>query len=138
MQLTFGDWRTELQGRAALQRIPPLTDLSGTEQRQHDFPSITSDTDGALWTTWSSYHDQREELNFRRYKDGQWTRLIPVGRAAEDLWRPHVTTDGGGKPWLIWSQRPSDDGPGNWDIYAMAWEDNEWGSEAPPNRQPTP
>jgi len=127
MQLAFGDWRSELQGRAAIQRIPPVTDLSGTEQRQHDFPSIAADADGALWTTWSSYHDRREELNFRRYKDGQWTRLIPVGRAAEDLWRPHITTDAAGKPWLIWSQRPSDDGPGNWDIYAMAWEDNEWG-----------
>ena len=138
MQLAFGHWQTELRGRAAIQRTPPLTDLSGTEQRQHDFPSITSDADGALWTTWSSYHDRREELNFRRYKDGQWTRLIPVGRAAEDLWRPHVTTDGEGKPWLIWSQRPSDDGPGNWDIYAMAWEDNEWGPKLRLTDHPLP
>lgn len=129
MELTFGEWRGELGGRAAVQRIPAATDLSGTELRQHDFPSVTADADGALWTTWSSYHDRREELNFRRYKDGQWTRLIPVGRAAEDLWRPHVTTDGAGKPWLIWSQRPATDGPGNWDIYAMAWEDNEWGAK---------
>lgn len=138
MQLVFGDWSSELQGRAAIQRIPPVTDLSGTEQRQHDFPSISSDGDGTLWTTWSSYHDRREELNFRRYKDGQWTRLIPVGRAAEDLWRPHVTTDAAGKPWLIWSQRPSDDGPGNWDIYAMAWEDNEWGPKRRLTDNPLP
>ena len=51
----------------------------------------------------------------------------PVGSASEDLWRPQTAADAGGKPWLIWSQRPATDGPGNWDIYAMAWEDNEWG-----------
>ena len=127
MDLAFGEWTSELRGRVAVQRVPPVTDLAGTELRQHDFPSITATDDGTLWTTWLSYHDRREELNLRRYKDGQWTRLIPVGRAAEDLWRPHVTSDASGKPWLIWSQRPAAEGPGNWDIYAMAWEDNEWG-----------
>ncbi len=138
MSAAFGEWSRHLGGRVAVQRVPPVTDLSGTEQRQHDFPSIAASPDGALWTTWYSYHDRREELNFRRYQDGQWTRLIPVGRAAEDLWRPHVTTDDAGKPWLIWSQRPTTDGPGNWDLYAMAWEDNEWGERRRLTDNPLP
>jgi hypothetical protein len=106
-----------------VKRTLPATDLAGTRLRQHDFPSIAAAPDGTVWIAWLSYHDRREELNFRRHRDGEWTRLIPVGRAAEDLWRPHVASDASGKPWLIWSQQVR----GNWDIYAMAWEDNEWG-----------
>ena len=128
MTMKFGEWDKHLKGGALAGRIPPATDLSGTELRQHDSPALAAAGDGALWATWYSYHDRREELNLRRYKDGRWTRLIPVGRASEDLWRPQTAVDAGGKPWLIWSQRPATDGPGNWDIYAMAWEDNEWGA----------
>ncbi len=110
-------------GRIAVQRVPATTDLSGTELRQHDFPSIGSGPGGTLWATWLSYHDRQEELNFRRYFKGRWTRLIPVGRASADLWRPHAVTDDGGQPWLVWSQQKD----GNWDIYAMPWEVNAWG-----------
>ena len=129
MALEVGPWTMELNGRVAIQRTPPATDLSGTELRQHDSPAIAADSAGNLFTTWYSYHDRREELNFRRYHEGRWSRLIPVGRAAEDLWRPQIAIDGSDKPWLIYSQRPAADGPGNWDIYAMAWEDDEWGRQ---------
>ena len=129
MALDFGPWTPALDGRVAIQRTPPATDLSGTELRQHDSPAIAADSAGNLFMTWYSYHDRREELNFRRYHEGRWSRLIPVGRAAEDLWRPQIAIDGSDKPWLIYSQRPASDGPGNWDIYAMAWEDDEWGRQ---------
>ena len=129
MTLDVGPWTTALNGRVAIQRTPPATDLSGTELRQHDSPAIAADSAGNLFTTWYSYHDRREELNFRRYHEGRWSRLIPVGRAAEDLWRPQIAIDSTDKPWLVYSQRPASDGPGNWDIYAMAWEDDEWGSQ---------
>ena len=129
MALEVGPWTTALNGRVAIQRTPPATDLSGTELRQHDSPAIAADSAGNLFTTWYSYHDRREELNFRRYHDGRWSRLIPVGRAAEDLWRPQIAIDGSDRPWLIYSQRPAAAGPGNWDIYAMAWEDDEWGRQ---------
>jgi len=122
-QLLFGSVEKKVGGRVEVHRIPAATDLSGSELRQHDFPSIASGRDGALWTIWSSYHDRREELNFRRYREGKWTRLIPVARASADLWRPQVATDESDKPWLIWSQQVD----GNWDIYAMAWDDNQWG-----------
>ncbi len=129
MALEFGPWTRALGGRVAIQRTPPGTDLSGTELRQHDSPAVAADSEGSLFATWYSYHDRREELNFRRYREGRWSRLIPVGRAAEDLWRPQVVIDASDKPWLIYSQRPSADGPGNWDVYAMAWEDDEWGPQ---------
>ena len=138
MTMDFGPWQRPLEGRVAIQRTPPATDLSGTELRQHDSPAITADSEGTLFTTWYSYHDRREELNFRRYHQGRWSRLINVGRAAEDLWRPQVVTDESNKPWLIYSQRPSSDGPGNWDIYAMAWEDDEWGPQLRLSENPLP
>ena len=111
------------EGRMEARRVPAETDLSGTPLRQHDFPALSAKAGGALSAVWLSYHDRREELNFRRYLDGKWTRLIPVARASEDLWRPHVETDASGKPWLIWSQQTA----GDWDIWAMPWLDNEWG-----------
>lgn len=123
MAIPFGSPRKCLEGRIEVHRLPPATDLSGTAQRQHDFPSIGAGNDGTLWVTWSSYHDRREELNFRRRQGSRWTRLIPVGRASEDLWRPQVATDANNKPWLIWSEQKKQ----NWDIYAMPWEDNAWG-----------
>ncbi len=144
MAMEFGRWDRRLNDRAGVQRTPPETDLSGTELRQHDSPAIASGAGGDLWTTWYSYHDRREELNFRRYHDGRWSRLIPVGRAAEDLWRPLIITDESGKPWLIFSHRPATGGPGNWDIYAMAWEESngwesaEWGKMHRLSRNPLP
>ena len=111
-------------GHIEIRRLMTATDLSGTELRQHDFPALGAGTDGVVWAVWSSFHDSREELNLRRYKDGKWTRLIPVGHAEADLWRPQVAVDDRQKPWLIWSQQTA----GNWDIWAMPWEDNVWGA----------
>lgn len=123
MNMDFGTAQRCDAGRVEIRRIPPATDLSGTELRQHDFPSIAADGEGRLWTTWMSYHDRQEELNLRCYQQGRWTRLIPVARASADLWRPQVISDEQNKPWLIWSQQVK----GNWDLYAMPWEDNQWG-----------
>jgi hypothetical protein len=139
MQLAFGKWTAALNGAVQYQRTPAATDLSGTEMRQHDFPSIAASPDESLSAVWMSYHDRREELSFRRrLPDGQWTRLIPVPRSGEDLWRPHVTTDEKDKPWLIWSHRPTSDGPGNWDLYAMPWEGDSWGERVRLSRNPLP
>ena len=138
MAMVFGPWTRALGGRVAIQRTPPATDLSGTELRQHDSPALATDSRGTIFTTWYSYHDRREELNLRRYHEGRWSRLIPVGRAAEDLWRPQIAIDSTDMPWLIYSQRPSNDGPGNWDIYAMAWEDDEWGPQIRLTDNPLP
>ena len=129
MALEVGPWSRFVGGRVAIQRTPPATDLSGTELRQHDSPAIAADSQGNLFATWYSYHDRREELNFRRYHEERWSRLIPVGRAVEDLWRPQIAVDAADKPWLVYSQRPAAAGPGNWDIFAMAWEDDEWGRQ---------
>ncbi len=134
MAIVAGSTEKQVSGRVEIKRVVPATDLSGTPLRQHDFPAIAAGPGGALWIAWLSYHDRREELNFRRYKDAEWTRLIPVGRAAEDLWRPNVATDEHGKPWLIWSEQTR----GNWDIYAMPWEDNEWGARHRLSTDPLP
>ncbi|HTM48438.1 MAG TPA: hypothetical protein VL285_07155, partial [Bryobacteraceae bacterium] len=125
MEMAIGGIGKFLDGRLEVWRIPASTNLSGTELRQHDFPAIASARDGTLWATWKSYHDQREELNLRVRRNGRWSRLVPVARASEDLWRPQVAVDAAGIPWLVWAQQTQ----GNWDIYAMARDSDEtWGT----------
>ena len=127
-----------LDGRVALQRTPPATDLSGTELRQHDSPAGAADADGNLFTTWYSYHDRREELNFRRYHEGRWSRLIPVGRAAEDLWRPQIATDADGKPWLITRSARPPTAPAIGTFTRWHGEDDEWGRQHRLSSNPLP
>ena len=137
-QVDFGDWSSFLNGLVSVQRTPAVTDLSGTDLRQHDFPSLAGDDSGGLSAVWMSYHDRREELNFRiRTPQGRWSRLAPVP-SAEDLWRPQVAVDGKGSPWLIWSHRPESTGPGNWDLYARSWDGAAWGDLARLTRDPLP
>lgn len=133
LNLPIGQWTSALEGQVRYVRTPAATDLSGTELRQHDLPALGS-AGQTLWLSWLSYHDRQEELNFRGYVNGEWTRLIPVPRAAADLWRPQVAVDAQGRSWLIWSQQVA----GNWDIYAMAWEDNRWGSLERLTKDPRP
>jgi len=124
MELVPGNATRFLNGRVELVRSVSATDLSGTELRQHDFPALAAGRDGTLWALWSSYHDRRQELNLRLRRNGRWSRLIPVARASEDLWRPQLGVDSGNRPWLIWSQAVK----GNWDIYAMSRDtDESWG-----------
>ena len=92
MAMVFGEWTEHAGGRVIATRIPASTDLSGTDLRQHDFPSVIGGADGTLSAVWLSYHDRREELNFRqRTPEGAWTRLIPVGRYGS-LGLDHLST----------------------------------------------
>jgi hypothetical protein len=124
MELIPGNVTPFLEGKVEVMRSLPATDLSGTELRQHDFPALAAGRDGTLWVAWASYHDRRQELNLRLRRNGRWSRLVPVARASEDLWRPQLAVDSTGKPWLIWAQAVK----GNWDIYAMPRDtDDVWG-----------
>ena len=124
MDIEFGGVERFVEGRVEVLRVPPVTDLSGTELRQHDFAALGGGSNGQLWGTWLSFHNRQEELNLRVFRDGRWSRLIPVPRASEDLWRPQVAVDSSGAPWLCWSQQVD----GNWDIYAMPRDgDDAWG-----------
>jgi len=118
--------------RIRAERIPNVTDLSGTELREHDLPALGDGAKpGELWATWISFHDNRQELNLRhRGDDGRWSRLLPVGHATDlperDLYRPQLAIDDTGTPWLIWSAQPSGQPAGNWEILAMAFRDQIW------------
>lgn len=117
--------------RIVAMRLPNATDLSGTELREHDFPAIGAGSQaGELWATWTSFHDNRQELNLRHFGDSHWSRLLPVGHATDlperDVYRPQVAVDESGTPWLIWSEQPSGQPAGNWEILAMAFRDQVW------------
>src|ERR1017187_657796 len=130
MQLIAGVPKT-CGPRIIATRLPNATDLSGTELREHDFPSLgTGSNAGELWATWTSFHDNRQELNLRHFGDARWSRLLPVGHASDvserDLYRPQVAVDEAGTPWLIWSEQPSGQPAGNWEILAMAFRNQVW------------
>ncbi len=130
LQLAAGSIKT-CSSRITAMRLPNATDLSGTELREHDFPAIGAGSNtGELWATWSSFHDNRQELNLRHYGDTRWSRLLPVGHAVDiserDLYRPQVAVDESGTPWLIWSEQASGQPSGNWEILAMAFRNQVW------------
>ncbi|HEY3839002.1 MAG TPA: hypothetical protein VGL72_20655 [Bryobacteraceae bacterium] len=130
MQLVAGTAKA-CSGRITAMRVPNVTDLSGTELREHDFPALGAGAKpGELWATWTSFHDNRQELNLRHFGDSRWSRLLPVGHATDlaerDLYRPQVAVDETGTPWLIWSGQPAGEPAGNWEIFAMAFRDQVW------------
>ena len=130
MQLAAGSIKS-CGTRMTAMRLASCTDLSGTELREHDFPAIgPGNKPGELWATWTSFHDNRQELNLRHFGDARWTRLLPVGHAVDlpqrDLYRPQVAVDETGTPWLIWSEQPAGQPAGNWEILAMAFRNEVW------------
>jgi hypothetical protein len=130
MQMTAGQ-RQSCASRISAVRLLNATDLSGTELREHDFPALGAGAgSGDLWATWTSFHDNRQELNFRHYGDGRWSRLLPVGHASDlserDLYRPQAAVDETGTPWLIWSEQAAGQPAGNWEILAMAFRNQVW------------
>ncbi len=130
MQLTAGATK-ECASHIVAMRLPNATDLSGTELREHDLPSIGAGSNaGELWATWTSFHDNRQELNLRHYGAQRWSRLLPVGHASDvserDLYRPQVAVDETGTPWLIWSEQAAGQPAGNWEILAMPFRNQVW------------
>ena len=130
LQLAAGTSSACAEGITAM-RLPSMTDLSGTELREHDYPGLGAGAKpGELWAVWTSYHDNRQELNLRHYGDGRWSRLLPVGHATDlperDLFRPQTAVDETGTPWLVWSEQPSGAAPGNWEILAMPFRNQVW------------
>ena len=130
MQLVAGATKA-CGSRMVAMRLPNATDLSGTELREHDMPVIgAGGKAGELWATWTSFHDNRQELNLRHYGDARWSRLLPVGHASDlperDLYRPQAAIDESGTAWLIWSGQPAGERAGNWEILAMPFRNQIW------------
>jgi hypothetical protein len=135
--LTYGKTMSELNGRVAVDLVPPTTQITKDPDEQ-DQPAAAVAKDGTVWMAYlnfihnkdhnrirsnfkqapSSFADMKaptggDQILVRSFSGGRWSEPVEVA-AAGDVWRPSVTVDGAGTPWVVWAQNQS----GNFDIWA--------------------
>jgi hypothetical protein len=155
-EIPFGTTAAKLNGRALVDRVPPVFRLSQTSDEE-DFPSAAMAKDGSVWLAYSVFrhhpdHNRlRSPLNVtlkdfapwkaptggdqifvRRYSGGKWEPAIAVTPGGGDLYRTAIAVDGSGKPWVIWSQNNS----GNFDIFASPVESGKPGRPIQISKEP--
>lgn len=97
-----------------------------------DFASATQAPDGTVYVAYAAYYDGHDQIRLhRRFPNGGWsTRTnVPLVRGAADIWMPQLAADAKGRLWVVWCEQTgqSPEKSGNWDIYARALEDQQWG-----------
>ena len=97
-----------------------------------DFASAAQAPDGTVFVAYAAYYDGHDQIRLhRRFPKGGWsTRTnVPLVRGAADIWMPQVAADAKGRLWVVWCEQTgqSPEKSGNWDLYARALEDNQWG-----------
>jgi hypothetical protein len=138
--IPYGVAARPLNGRAMVDRIPPVERLTNDPQEQ-DYPSAAAAKDGSVWVAYVEFkhhpdHD-RLRMNFtaapssfdewkappggdrilaRRYAAGRWEAPIALTPGQSDLYRPALGIDGSGRVWVFWSANEN----GNFDLYARA------------------
>ena len=126
---------TFLDGRAAVARVP-IAVLMGREDTgpaherltDNDFPSLEVASDDAVWVAYSGFSGDSDRVFADRILPGH-TGPTSRGRhavspAGGDVYRTAVSQDGEGKIWVVWSEQVG----GNWDLYARAFDGDNWSS----------
>lgn len=151
-QVPYGGGQTFLDGRVAVDRVPPTVQLTPS-QEDEDFPAVAQ-SGGDLWATYIEFtHGDRDsELTgaFQFPKEPEDFKFLarPVGgdqvilrhfSKASSVWeapmavtdkgldcmRAAVAVDGQKRVWVIWSANKN----GNFDLYAKYLQDGNWSSE---------
>ncbi|HEX4148975.1 MAG TPA: hypothetical protein VHY20_08305, partial [Pirellulales bacterium] len=97
-----------------------------------DFASIVQTSDGSLFAAYAAYYDGHDQIRLhKRLSGGKWsTRLhVPLVRAEADIWMPQLAVDKKDRVWVIWCEQTDQTktASGNWDVYARAFENDQWG-----------
>lgn len=145
----WGERRTFLDGAVAVDRIPPTTQIT-TSDDDEDFPAIAR-SGHDLWLSFVrfSHNAQGAELflppaspeNFeyltrpsggdqvfaihRTLENEVWDTPVAVSPAREDVSRSTIAIDGSNRVWVIWAARRN----GTYDLYARANQGGIWGPE---------
>jgi len=149
-QIQFGESQTFLNGRVAVDRVPPTVQLTPS-QEDEDFPAIAQNGDD-IWATFvefthgdRGYEDQTgfvrppENFDFLSRPVGgdqvmlahftkstsTWDPPIPVSEKSLDVMRAAVAVDGQKRVWVIWSANKN----GNFDLYAKCRNGDTWSPE---------
>ncbi|MBI3280304.1 MAG: hypothetical protein HYZ57_10730 [Acidobacteria bacterium] len=111
------------EGDASVTRLPVARNIGSTWWND-DYPSIAAAKDGSLWVAWTGFHNERDEVGLRQYKNGQWSNYLPVPGNQGDVWWPQVAMDAKDHPWVVFAQQDNS----NWDLYAVGYDPvaNEW------------
>jgi hypothetical protein len=149
-QIPFGESQTFLDGRVAVDRVPPTTQLTPS-QEDEDFPAIAQSGDD-VWAAYAEFtHGDRtyeDQGPFQKAPDNfdflarapvgdqvmlshfsktssTWDPPVPVSEPSLDVMRTAVAVDGKKRVWVIWSANKN----GNFDLYAKYKDGEQWSPE---------
>jgi hypothetical protein len=148
--IPYGKMLHLLDGRVMADRVPPAARLTTNDEEQ-DYPAAVTHK-GELWIAWMEFkhHPEHDRLrsNFteapkdhsermaasggdtifvRRWAAGAWGDPIAVTKGGEDLYRPSISVDSKGRPWVFWSANPGGPNP-NFDVWACPIENGRPGA----------
>jgi hypothetical protein len=136
--LEYGKSVMELNGRVAVDLLPPVTRLTEDSDEQ-DYPASAMARDGTLWLCYTNFrhHPEHDRINAnmksaprnfddykaptggdqivaRSFRDGKWSAAIDVTAPGGDIHRPSIAVNGSGRVWVFWPQNENH----NFDIWA--------------------
>ncbi|HZT34092.1 MAG TPA: hypothetical protein VFA33_29640 [Bryobacteraceae bacterium] len=136
--LPYGKTLHVLDGRAAVDRIPPSVQVTASPEEE-DYPAAARAPDGEIWITYVQFRHNPDHNRLRanmqtppgdfaawkaptggdqifaqRYSGGAWGTPIAVTDPGGDRYRTAVAVDGKGRPWVFWAENRG----GNFDIWS--------------------
>jgi hypothetical protein len=137
-EIPYGAFVKKLNNRVMVDRIPAVTRLTSGPNEQ-DYPAVAASASAGVWLAWmefthSAIHNKLradfitepasfdpwatptggDQIWVRSYTGGAWSAPIAITGGGGDLYRPAISIDGQGNPWVFW---PAQHG-GNFDLWA--------------------
>ena len=132
-EIPYGTTKTFLDGKAEADRVPPATQITRDPEEQ-DYPAAAAGKDGSVWLAYMEFkhhpdHNRirntakitddltakpgGDQVLLKHYANGEWSAPIAITAPGGDLYRPAVTVDGKGRPWVFWSANENN----NFDVF---------------------
>ena len=143
-EIPYGTRKTELNGRALVERMPDWSRLTDNPDEQ-DYPAAATDKAGNVWLAYVEFkhhpdHDRirstpnqfdlmtakpgGDQILLKRYSNGSWGAPIAITPPGGDLYRAAVAVDGKGRPWVFWSASEK----GDFDVWGRVVENGTPGA----------
>lgn len=143
--IPYGRALKVLNGRVMADRIPASFQITNTPDEQ-DYPAIAADKNGNLWLAYLEFRHNKDHdriranvtqplKNFedlqaptggdhivvRKFSGNAWGPPILITSPGGDVYRPAVSVDGSGRPWVFWAKNRK----GNFDIWGRVLENGK-------------